>query len=656
MPVSSHFVILYGSETGQAQAIAEEIHENSTQHGLQSKLFCLSQTEKKFSLENEPLVVFVVSTTGDGEPPDTMCKFMRRLRKKTLPTDHLKDCQYALLALGDTNYTNFCNNGKTLDRRLLGLGAKQFYNTGYADDAVGLELVVDPWINGLWSGVKTYLGLDNKESISNGIASDILESNNSNTNEEPCTVEKLKQTPDDEIEVKKDSEPDESSGLKSVGTIDETKNTKDQTIKSMDTTETSSTSTCSSNPGHATLRASSEPLCSSALSIPLLSSQYLTVEYDATASASHDKEDTCFHHNQSFSMATILSAKTLTSKDAVKTALEVELDITGCGLDYEPGDSFDVLCSNSELEVAELINILGLQTKAEMPFSVQVAEGTTKKVAVRPSYIPDPCTIKAALLHCLEIRTVPKKAMLRMFVEYTDNPQEKRRLQELCSKQGTKDYQTFIRQPSASLLELMKAFPSCCPPFERLLEHIPQLTPRPYSVASSPLRDLNKLKFVFNIIEFPPYEGLRSERTGVCTGCLSRATISMRDEGSLVDGMTRLQLDEQPSTQSIKVPVTARKKNQFKLPKDAKTPIIMIGPGTGVAPFLGFLEHRKLECEDRDPKEAFGPTWLFFGCRNSNQDFLYKDELKSYESSGVLTNLLVAFSREEMLYHPICTG
>lgn len=97
----------------------------------------------------------VVSTTGDGDPPDNVSRFWRRLKKKTLPSDHLTRCNYALLGnaeldtqwssslltiitgLGDTNYSNFCNMGKMLNKRLLELGAKQFYPPGFADDGVG---------------------------------------------------------------------------------------------------------------------------------------------------------------------------------------------------------------------------------------------------------------------------------------------------------------------------------------------------------------------------------------------------------------------------------------------------------------------------------------------------------------------------------------
>lgn len=646
MPVSKHFTILYGSQTGQAQAIAEEIHENSSQNGLETKLFCLSQTEKKFSLEREAVVVFVVSTTGEGDPPDTMLKFMRRLKKKTLPSDHLKNCQYALLALGDSNYTNFCNNGKTLDKRLQDLGAKHFYDTGHADDAVGLELVVEPWIDGLWDAVKKCLGVNKfGEDLHNGTNSDAPELDNSSTS---SVIQNGKEK--DETKQKFQSEIKEN-GCDKVPTepfpreVTTNENRKDGIENCIPNDSPRSQP-------QASLKSSLEPLSLSSLSIPLLSPPYLEIEFESeNIPEKVPSLDDVLHDRQSFSMATLVNAKQLTRNDAVKTALDIELDISDCGLHYEPGDSFDILCSNSEDEVSELIGRLGIDDTADIPFRTSVMPSTTKKVATRPSYIPELCTIRYAFLNCLEIRTVPKKALIRMLVEYTEDPLEKRRLQELCSKQGSSDYQAFVREPSICLLEVLKAFPSCKPTFERLLEHLPHLNPRPYSVSSSPLTDPSRLHFVFNVVEFPPIKDLRHNRQGVCTGWLSRVTEDMKsmghDNDSLItNDFKKMSLSDQSSTKNIQVPVAARKNPGFKLPEDFKVPIIMIGPGTGVAPFVGFLEHRKLQIERCHDDQQKGEMWLFYGCRHREKDYLYKEELESYQQSGILNHLIVSFSRE----------
>lgn len=95
--------------------------------------------------------------TGDGDPPENACIFWRKIRSKDLNEDYLKHLEFALLGLGDTNYTTFLGYPKSVEKQLQKLGAKQFYKSGWADDAVGLEIVVDPWIENLWPALENQL-------------------------------------------------------------------------------------------------------------------------------------------------------------------------------------------------------------------------------------------------------------------------------------------------------------------------------------------------------------------------------------------------------------------------------------------------------------------------------------------------------------------
>ena len=673
MPTSSSlankFTILYGSQTGQAKAIAEEIHEFSEQHGLQSNLFCLSLTEKKFTLEKEALVVFVVSTTGEGDPPDTMCKFFRRLKKKTLPGNHLENCRYALLALGDTNYTNFCNNGKALDKRLLQLGARQIYDTGYADDAVGLELVVEPWIEGLWPALRIHLGLPPEDSSESGCKTAVSEVShitepvvNGENNSSEVTTNRILENSNgfcdtanahDGVMSGHDSNFKDSSADAVLEPTVMVNCVDDQNTLAVDNKDSQDDSAAVISPLTLVdqLKQSVPPLSAtcSALSIPQLPPPYLEISYQPGHKL--DCAMLPLQGGASFpsavtdiSMATVASARQLTDSTSIKTTLDIELDITGCNMSYEPGDSFGIVCPNTSAEVKELITKLDLVDKADVPFTIQLITLTTKKAASVPNFIPEFSTIRHTLLTCLEIRSVPSKALIRVLAEHTSDPQEKRRLQELCSKQGASDYTKFVREPGLSLLDLLTAFPSCRPPFERLLELVPRLKARPYSVSSSPLESPNHLHFVFNIVEFPAIKGLRPERQGVCTGWLAEITKAQREEtdtssDKLIDNVSKLTLQEFP-----KVPVFQRKGLNFKLPSIPETPIIMIGPGTGVAPFIGFLQHRAHM--QKNTSIALSESWLFFGCRHKERDYLYREELEQFLSTGVLSRLSLSFSRD----------
>ena len=665
--IGNKFTILYGSQTGQAKAIAEEIHEFSEQHGLHSNLFCLSLTEKKFTLEKEALVVFVVSTTGEGDPPDTMCKFFRRLKKKTLPGNHLENCRYALLALGDTNYTNFCNNGKALDKRLLQLGARQIYDTGYADDAVGLELVVEPWIEGLWPALRGHLGLQpDGNSQSDGKTGDCEVSHitdpivNGESKFSEVTTDKIIENSNgfchtteaqDGVMNGHDSNLQDSSADAVLEPTVAVNSVDDQNTLAVDNKDSQDESAALISPLTIAdqLKQSVLPLSASALSIPQLPPPYLEISYHPD-----HKLDCARLPLQSaarfpsavtdISMATVVSVRQLTDSTSIKTALDVELDITGCNMKYEPGDSFGIVCPNTSTEVEELIMKLDLVDRADVPFTIQLITSTTKKAASVPNFIPEFSTIRQTLLTCLEIRGVPSKALIRVLAEHTSNAQEKRRLQELCSKQGASDYTKFIRKPGLSMLDLLNAFPSCQPPFERLLELVPRLKARPYSVSSSPLENPNHLHFVFNIVELPAVKEVRPKRQGVCTGWLAEITKAQREEtnpsyDTLSDNLSKLTLQELP-----KVPVFQRKGLNFKLPSIPETPIIMIGPGTGVAPFIGFLQHRKHL--QKNTSLALSESWLFFGCRHKERDYLYREELEQFLSTGVLSRLFVSFSRD----------
>ena len=344
----------------------------------------------------------------------------------------------------------------------------------------------------------------------------------------------------------------------------------------------------------------------------------------------------------------LISACRMTKDDAVKTAYCLTLDTGDVVLDYNPGDSFGIICPNSEDEVDALINRLGYQEQANLVFALTAKEAmeNKKRAKGRPDYIPQECTIRQALTSCLEIRAVPRKAFLRVLCEYTSDSEEKRRLQELCSKEGAADYSTFIREQHVAFIDILNAFPSCKPPFERLLEHLPRLLPRPYSVACSPLQNPTLLKFVFNVVEFPHIDNVRSKRCGVCTGWLQKSSkyLTMKNEDN--EAAVEKRFQELSINSHVKVNVVHRNPTGFHLPHDIQCPLIMIGPGTGVAPFIGFLQHRQHLQKQAAPDTKFGATWLFYGCRHKERDFLFRDELTDFYKNGVLTKLVVSFSRD----------
>uniref|UniRef100_A0A1X7VBA2 Methionine synthase reductase n=1 Tax=Amphimedon queenslandica TaxID=400682 RepID=A0A1X7VBA2_AMPQE len=617
---SRRFLLLYGSQTGQAEAIAGLIHEEAKTRGYTPELYCISSSEKKFDLSKEPVAVIVVSTTGEGEPPDTVNRFWRKLKRSTQPQGLLKDLQYALLGLGDTNYTNFCNMGKMLNKRLLELGARWFHETGYADDGVGLELVVEPWIEGLWPALDAVFSPSTDQDTPKDAAQ-----KTSTDQDTPKDTGNDKPGPTDHQSSDVAQKTVESSSqVDSLGVdVDEKLSIKTET--GSDDFETS-------------LRGSrDDSWINQVINLPTLQPKYLEVQIKEPVCDSLGSDDFLFTDSvQGFTMASsvvvnmaaITNRRVLTSSDAQKTVLELELDwskFPETRLRYEPGDALCLMCPNDHLEVDYIIKRLGLESASNHCISISVVPNTGKKNPIIPKHIPSTCTVYQYFKHCADLRAVPKKALLLVLAEFCSNEVERRRLQWFASRQGSQDYMKLIAEAHLDLLDVLHFFPSCNPSLSRLIELLPRLQPRHYSVVSSPLDYEFKTRIAFNIVELPQRSWQRLKREGLCTGWLNESSLS-----------------EVPST----VPLYPRLKNPFHLPPDPLVPIVLIGPGTGVSPLVGFLNHRSTMVANGF---KVGKSWLFFGCRHPDKDYLYRSEIEGFLSAGVLTLCNVSFSQYDSI-------
>ena len=148
-------MVAYGSQTGNAKEIAQDVFEKLQEMDVTARLSALNDWEKwdPTLAKGTELLICVISTTGNADAPDNCVKFHRFLKRKAHAADMLKGLHFAVLGLGDTNYNEFCYMGRWLDERLDGLGAKRFRPLGCADEATGLEDVVEPWCEALYPAV-----------------------------------------------------------------------------------------------------------------------------------------------------------------------------------------------------------------------------------------------------------------------------------------------------------------------------------------------------------------------------------------------------------------------------------------------------------------------------------------------------------------------
>ena len=233
--------------------------------------------------------------------------------------------------------------------------------------------------------------------------------------------------------------------------------------------------------------------------------------------------------------------------------------------------------------------------------------------------------------------SVCRKSLLRLLGEHCSSQEDKQRLLHLSSIGGRQDYNTDIKAAQPSLLDLFHQFPSCQPPLAALLDCLPPLAPRMYSVSCSPLERPHAVQVAFSVVKYATPAGVRR---GVATNWLQQLCKPVID-GRVTAAEAR-----------IRLPLYLRQGGSFGPPTkadsglpDLAAPMLMIGPGTGVAPFRGFLQQRQHQIADHKGEAA--PACLYFGCRQAHEDFLYEEDLKGFESDGVLTKLRVAFSRPQ---------
>ncbi|XP_022756083.1 NADPH-dependent diflavin oxidoreductase 1 isoform X2 [Durio zibethinus] len=520
---SKKLLILYATQTGNALDAAERIAREAERRACLVLIHSTDEYDAS-SLPEEDAVIFVVSTTGQGDTPDSMKVFWRFLLQRNLGSHWLDGVHYAVFGLGDSGYQKYNFVAKRLDKRLSDLGATAVVERGLGDDQhpSGYEAALDPWMSSLWSRL---------------------------------------------CEIKPNFFPEGPDFVASnVELIGQPKfQVTCHNIKNMDSQ------------------------LSTAADFKHLEMQIGRARSMSPGKVSHEK-------SKPDAFLKMIKNCPLTRASNEKDVRHFEFEFVSRVMQYEIGDVLEVLPSQNPAAVDSFIQRCNLDPESFITVHPRETENHHLDNNV----------------HALEVMSF-----------FATAEHEKERLQYFASPEGRDDLYQYNQKERRTVLEVLEDFPSVQMPFEWLVELVPPMKNRAFSISSSPLAHPNQVHLTVDVVSWTtPF---KRKRRGLCSTGLAG-------------------LDPE---QKIYIPVWFHK---GLLPSPPPLlPLILIGPGTGCAPFRGFVEERAIQ----SLSGPIAPIILFFGCQNEENDFLYRDFwLFHSQNDGVLSEakgggFYAAFSRDQ---------
>ncbi|KAG4306177.1 hypothetical protein PORY_000165 [Pneumocystis oryctolagi] len=295
----------------------------------------------------------------------------------------------------------------------------------------------------------------------------------------------------------------------------------------------------------------------------------------------------------------------MTARDHWQDVRHVVLDLQDLSIECCPGDHVVLYPCNPANDVEVLLECVGWSGIADMPLSI------FSRRAGENALVSSGVTLRFLFTNVLDFLSVPHRSFFEFLVHFTDDENFVEKIRYFCTADGQEDLYNYVNRPRRTMLEVIQDFSPLNIPLDYIFDVFPVMRGRKFSIANSLKVNPGQIHLCIAIVKYKTV--LKKFRYGVCTRWIS--TLS---EGT-----------------EIKIGFSS---GTLKKIESCSTPVVMVGPGTGVSPLRSLIQERIFEgCKN---------NVLFFGCRSEYKDFLFKDEWIEYCNNGNLT-LFTAFSRDQ---------
>lgn len=633
-----------------------------------------------------------------------------------------------MLGLGDTNYDKFCHMGKSIDKRLMELGGNRVLPLACADEATGLEETVESWKSKFFELArkihqKLQLQLVNEESVCDTVCNNLVELKLqddksvrcSDTNScSPALVEdpllkQLSEIPRHIMEVTevaqslnilnqyRDAISNESTAT--VKNINENVVVRflgvqyDPSLHKSAPIFTPPPPAPISSPSSTNLAGSvaSEWTVDRPFNAKIIKAKWLTTPSLSQSAFNEGKED-------------------ISQWGSHKRVVYCEVSLKDSNISYLPGDSIGICCPNPPYAV----DIVFRRLQQSSPDGANLMLDSAVELKTVGAEHSETHSIVEILRFRLDLTSIPKKTVVSFLATVCTNPVEKQQLLYIAGKDKVQRslWNSFIEAQGLGVAELLALFPSCSPTLAQLCSVCQKPVPRFYSIATSPLSKPDTVAIAFSLVrnqfsvsvnaeEVEKSDGRNKKkiicRAGVCTSYLeyllrlwlypatapNTVSSSSSSPSSSSSALPSYATHAHPIVAEEQLRIFHKPNPTFRLPGSVSYPLVLIGPGTGVVPFMSFLEHRfqaelerirhkedktmssgvwrggfdldecDLPCESNKVGSYIhsvkpNEIWLFYGCR-THDDYLFPKELAFYQEQHILTHFEIAMSRLGLL-------